>query len=169
MRLQPCLLCLPLVHLACFRSGRPVIVKREHHVLMLRKRQGFEGTQNSAFEDCLNVQHHAPIVPEWNLTASYNQGNGAFRNSCAFARNPPARRYQMRLRSARWCIRSTVSVGRQGAYDRVVPGFFAVIGDKVASEILFVCSDTWKPYLDVIAEKSVNALNILDRFHFMAK
>ena len=27
----------------------------------------------------------------------------------------------------------------------------------------------WKPYLDVIAEKCVNALNILDRFHVMAK
>ena len=48
-------------------------------------------------------------------------------------------------------------------------GFFAVIGDKVAAEILFVCSDMWKPYLDVIAEKCVNALNILDRFHVMAK
>jgi transposase len=27
----------------------------------------------------------------------------------------------------------------------------------------------WKPYLDVIAEKCVNALHILDRFHVMAK
>jgi transposase len=48
-------------------------------------------------------------------------------------------------------------------------GLFAVIGDKVAAEILFVCSDMWKPYLDVIAEKCVNALNILDRFHVMVK
>ena len=48
-------------------------------------------------------------------------------------------------------------------------GFFEVIGKKVADEILFVCSDMWKPYLDVIAEKCVNALNILDRFHVMAK
>jgi transposase len=48
-------------------------------------------------------------------------------------------------------------------------GFFAVIGDKVASEILFVCSDMWKPYLDVIAEQCRHALHILDRFHIMAK
>jgi transposase len=48
-------------------------------------------------------------------------------------------------------------------------GFFTAIGDKVASEIRFVCSDMWKPYLDVIAERCGNALNILDRFHVMAK
>jgi transposase len=48
-------------------------------------------------------------------------------------------------------------------------GFFRVIGDKVAAEILFVCSDMWKPYLEVIAEKCIHALHILDRFHIMAK
>jgi transposase len=48
-------------------------------------------------------------------------------------------------------------------------GFFQVIGDKVAAEILFVCSDMWKPYLEVIAEKCIYALHILDRFHIMAK
>jgi transposase len=48
-------------------------------------------------------------------------------------------------------------------------GFFTVIGEKVAAEILFVCSDMWKPYLDVIADKCVHALHILDRFHIMAK
>ena len=47
--------------------------------------------------------------------------------------------------------------------------FFTVIGDKVASEILFVCSDMWKPYLKVIAEKCSDALHILDRFHIAAK
>ena len=67
----------------------------------------------------------------------------------------------------RECIR-LLWVGKERTIESF-RGFFAVIGDKVASEILFVCSDTWKPYLDVIAEKSVNALNILDRFHFMAK
>ena len=29
-------------------------------------------------------------------------------------------------------------------------GFFTVIGEKVASGILLVCSDIWQPYLDVI-------------------
>ena len=47
--------------------------------------------------------------------------------------------------------------------------FFAVIGDKVASDILFVCSDMWKPYLKVIGEKCSLALHILDRFHIVAK
>ncbi len=48
-------------------------------------------------------------------------------------------------------------------------GFFRVIGEKVASEILFVCSDMWQPYLDVIRQKCSLALHILDRFHIAAK
>lgn len=48
-------------------------------------------------------------------------------------------------------------------------GFFAVIGDQVAAQIEFVCSDMWKPYLDVIAKKCSQALHILDRFHVVAK
>jgi transposase len=67
----------------------------------------------------------------------------------------------------RECIR-LLWVGKERTIESF-RGFFAVIGDKVAAEILFVCSDMWKPYLDVIAEKCVNALNILDRFHVMAK
>jgi transposase len=48
-------------------------------------------------------------------------------------------------------------------------GFFAVIGDRLASQIQFVCSDMWKPYLDVIREKCSQAVHILDRFHIVAK
>lgn len=48
-------------------------------------------------------------------------------------------------------------------------GFFTVIGEKLAAEILFVCSDMWQPYLDVIRQKCLNALHILDRFHIAAK
>jgi len=48
-------------------------------------------------------------------------------------------------------------------------GFFAVIGDEVASKIAFVCSDMWEPYLKVIREKCSDALHILDRFHIVAK
>ena len=47
--------------------------------------------------------------------------------------------------------------------------FFTVIGDQLASQIEFVCSDMWKPYLDVIREKCSQALHILDRFHIVAK
>ncbi|HTP35407.1 MAG TPA: ISL3 family transposase, partial [Candidatus Acidoferrales bacterium] len=47
-------------------------------------------------------------------------------------------------------------------------GFFSVIGEKLASQIEFVCSDMWPPYLDVIREKCSQALHILDRFHIVA-
>jgi len=48
-------------------------------------------------------------------------------------------------------------------------GFFTVIGDPLASQIQFVCSDMWQPYLDVIRQKCSQALHILDRFHIVAK
>lgn len=35
--------------------------------------------------------------------------------------------------------------------------------------ITVVCSDMWKPYLEVVKEKIPNALNVLDRFHIMQK
>ena len=48
-------------------------------------------------------------------------------------------------------------------------GFFTVIGDELASKIVFVCSDMWEPYLKVIREKCSETLHILDRFHIVAK
>ena len=48
-------------------------------------------------------------------------------------------------------------------------GFFTMIGPELSSKIEFVCSDMWKPYLNVIREKCSQALNILDRFHIVAK
>lgn len=48
-------------------------------------------------------------------------------------------------------------------------GFFTMIGTEVASQIEFVCSDMWQPYLKVIREQCAQALNILDRFHIVAK
>src|SRR6202051_66386 len=48
-------------------------------------------------------------------------------------------------------------------------GFFTTIGDELASQIVFVCSDMWEPYLKVIREKCSDALHILDRFHIVAK
>jgi transposase len=47
--------------------------------------------------------------------------------------------------------------------------FFTLIGSELARKIEFVCSDMWKPYLDLIAQHCTNALNILDRFHVVAK
>jgi transposase len=41
----------------------------------------------------------------------------------------------------------------------------AALGDEVVSGLRFVCSDLWRPYLNVIAEKAGQALHVLDRFH----
>lgn len=59
-------------------------------------------------------------------------------------------------------------VGRQRTIESFC-GFFTVVGDEVASRIVFVCSDMWEPYLKVIREKCSDALHILDRFHIVAK
>jgi transposase len=48
-------------------------------------------------------------------------------------------------------------------------GFFTVIGDDLASKIVFVCSDMWEPYLRVIREKCSEALRILDRLSHRQK
>ena len=47
--------------------------------------------------------------------------------------------------------------------------FFELIGQELAAKIEFVCSDMWQPYLDLIAKHCTAALNILDRFHVVAK
>jgi transposase len=41
----------------------------------------------------------------------------------------------------------------------------AALGEEVVGGLLFVCSDMWKPYLNVIAAKAGQALHVLDRFH----
>ena len=56
--------------------------------------------------------------------------------------------------------------------DRTVESFeqfFTLIGKPLSESIEFVCSDMWKPYLRVIRERCANAVNILDRFHIVAK
>lgn len=47
--------------------------------------------------------------------------------------------------------------------------FFDLIGTELSQRIEFVCSDMWKPYLDLIKKNCTGALNILDRFHVVAK
>jgi transposase len=46
--------------------------------------------------------------------------------------------------------------------------FFEEFGPDRSSKLRFVCTDMWKPYLQVVAEKAGQALNILDRFHIMS-
>jgi transposase len=47
--------------------------------------------------------------------------------------------------------------------------FFKMLGRERTAAIQFVCSDMWRPYLDVIAKKANQAIHILDRFHIVAK
>ena len=47
--------------------------------------------------------------------------------------------------------------------------FFTLLGKELAQKIEFVCSDMWKPYLELIKKHCSNALNVLDRFHVVAK
>ena len=48
-------------------------------------------------------------------------------------------------------------------------GFFVLIVQDLAAKVEFVCSDMWRPYLEMIAKHCPQALNILDRFHMVAK
>jgi transposase len=41
----------------------------------------------------------------------------------------------------------------------------AALGPAVVSGLRFVCSDMWRAYLTVIAQKAPQALHVLDRFH----
>src|SRR6266508_4598484 len=41
----------------------------------------------------------------------------------------------------------------------------AALGGQVVSGLRFVCSDMWRPYLNVIAAQAGQALHVLDRFH----
>jgi len=46
--------------------------------------------------------------------------------------------------------------------------FFVWFGKARTDALRFVCSDMWRPYLNVIARHARNALNILDRFHIVS-
>jgi len=46
--------------------------------------------------------------------------------------------------------------------------FFRWFGPERSTQLRFICSDMWKPYLTVIAHKASGAIHVLDRFHIMA-
>lgn len=46
--------------------------------------------------------------------------------------------------------------------------FFRWFGPARSAALRYVCSDMWRPYLQVVAKKAGLALHILDRFHIMA-
>lgn len=47
--------------------------------------------------------------------------------------------------------------------------FFDFLGEEKSKKLEFVCSDMWKPYIKVIKERATNCINILDRFHIVAR
>ena len=47
--------------------------------------------------------------------------------------------------------------------------FFDWLGKERSDLLEFACSDMWKPYLNILKKRAVNALNILDRFHIAKK
>ena len=46
--------------------------------------------------------------------------------------------------------------------------FFRFFGPERSARLRFICTDMWRPYLNVIALKASEAIHVLDRFHIMA-
>jgi transposase len=55
-------------------------------------------------------------------------------------------------------------VGRKRTQATLNRGLDA-LGSEVVSGLKYVCSDMWKPYLNVLALRAAQAVHILDRFH----
>ena len=49
-----------------------------------------------------------------------------------------------------------------------ITAFFDWLTPERTKLLKFVCSDMWKPYLKVIAQKAAGAIHVLDRFHIMS-
>ena len=47
--------------------------------------------------------------------------------------------------------------------------FFVWFGQGRSAKLQFICSDMWRAYLNVIAERAGQALHVLDRFHIVAR
>lgn len=57
-------------------------------------------------------------------------------------------------------------IGRNRS-EQALTGFFTWLGAERTSCLKFICSDMWKPYLNVIRQFAGEAVHILDRFHIM--
>ena len=64
--------------------------------------------------------------------------------------------------------RRLLHVARDRTEDSLRP-FFEDLPQATLQKIQFVCTDMWKPYLNVVAECCGHAVQILDRFHVMKK
>ena len=61
-------------------------------------------------------------------------------------------------------VRRLLWVG-QDRKQKTLLKFFRMLGKTRSERLQFVCSDMWKPYLQVIARKAPQAVHVLDRFH----
>ena len=59
-------------------------------------------------------------------------------------------------------------VGRRRSQATLRRGLKA-LGPEVVKGLRFVCSDMWKPYLQVVAATAGQALHVLDRFHITSQ
>jgi transposase len=57
----------------------------------------------------------------------------------------------------------------KGRTEATFQTFFDQLGEAAVKRIQYVCSDMWKPYPKVIKQRASHALNILDRFHIVAR
>ena len=48
-------------------------------------------------------------------------------------------------------------------------GFFKTVPEDSIKSLKFICTDMWRQYMNVIAEKAADAVHILDRYHVMKK
>ena len=48
-------------------------------------------------------------------------------------------------------------------------GFFSTVPETSLQSLQFICTDMWRQYMNVIAEKAADAVHILDRYHVMKK
>lgn len=57
-------------------------------------------------------------------------------------------------------------IGRERTEESLRQGL-DLLGETFCTGLRFVCSDLWRPYLKVLAERAGEAMHILDRFHIM--
>jgi transposase len=48
-------------------------------------------------------------------------------------------------------------------------GFFSAMPEQLAGGLQYVCSDMWRPYLEVLKQCAGQAVHVLDRYHIVAK
>lgn len=65
-------------------------------------------------------------------------------------------------------IRRLLWVGKERT-EETLKAFFNDFGEKRTQQLQFICTDMWKPYLNVISQKAKDAINVLDRYHIMSK